>query len=415
MRSDKARLHLPGRSDFPLQWLYTKIYIGVHEEATTKLASLQIIVAAMLNRTLDFIAKGIRKHGSTLIPRNDIDKALDQLCALPARSNANFQPCISDEDFQRVANLLRHLEIHLKQTDWCKRPRTYTVLPNIGRQDMMSAFINLGLTDYSFPYSPERIPDALEGDIVRERFMVVQSYVLSQATQLENGSDGLHAHTKNGEDLFHRIRQLGTGGYDSVNEVFSRLNFKTYAQKIFMRKKNAEDDRKLITRFINKISNLKRLSHRHLVRLIGSYTEKRSVAYLMEAVADCNLMVFLQQPVGFLQTRLTSLRSYYCCLASAVAYLHRQRVRHRDLKPQNILIKGLDIFITDFGTAHDWSKRARDTTQNPETPFSENYMAPEVAKRSPRNSASDMWSLGVVFLDMTTALRSATIKQMKGF
>ena len=48
-------------------------------------------------------------------------------------------------------------------------------------------------------------------------------------------------------------------------------------------------------------------------------------------------------------------------------------------------------------------------------PFTNQYMAPEVAKRAPRNSASDMWSLGIVFLDMTTVLRGRTLKVMRTF
>ena len=48
-------------------------------------------------------------------------------------------------------------------------------------------------------------------------------------------------------------------------------------------------------------------------------------------------------------------------------------------------------------------------------PFTEQYTAPEVAKRAPRNSASDMWSLGIVFLDMTTVLRGRTLNDMKRF
>ncbi|KAL8888558.1 MAG: hypothetical protein Q9215_004040 [Flavoplaca cf. flavocitrina] len=42
-------------------------------------------------------------------------------------------------------------------------------------------------------------------------------------------------------------------------------------------------------------------------------------------------------------------------------------------------------------------------------------MAPEVASRSPKNSAADMWSLGVVFLEMVTVLQGSSISQMRKF
>ena len=151
--------------------------------------------------------------------------------------------------------------------------------------------------------------------------------------------------------------------------------------------------------------------------MIGSYTDQRNVAYLMEPVGECNLHTYLCQSRSFIDERTPSLRNYFGCLANAVAYLHRQRVRHRDLKPQNILVRNHTVYITDFGTALDWSKRGRDTTNDPTTPFTEYYMAPEVAKRSAssRNSASDIWSLGIVFLDMVTVLCGSTIRELRAF
>ena len=358
---------------------------------------------------------GTRKPELTLIPRDEVDKALHRLCTPLVHDKKGSRASIDDETFRRISDLLKHLEPHIKAQGWSSRPRTYTVLRNIGRVDLMPEFINLGLKDYSFPYSLEKIPEMLIGDSLKEKFMNAQNYVLTDASQLENGPEGRHAHTKRGEDLFHFRKHLGSGGYGSVDWVWSRLSSNEYARKQFMRKKNPREDQTLLRNFDQEISNLKRLSHQHLVSYVGSYTDQRTVAYLMEPVADYNLEIYLCQSSTFIEARLPSLRSYFGCLSSAVSYLHRQRIRHRDLKPQNILVKGHGIFITDFGTALDWSKTGKDTTMEINAPFTEQYMAPEVAKRVPRNSASDMWSLGIVFLDMTTVLRGRTLKEMKRF
>ena len=174
-------------------------------------------------------------------------------------------------------------------------------------------------------------------------------------------------------------------------------------------------DQKILRNFESELTNLKRLSHEHLVKVVGSYTDQRSVAFLMEPVADMNLLTFLENFDRNREGWSPSLRSYFGCLANAVAYLHTQRIRHRDLKPANILVKDFKVYIADFGTARDWSLSLNDTTIDSGTPTTAPYMAPEVAHRSPRNSAADMWSLGVVFLEMVTVLRDQSLPKMRRF
>ena len=57
------------------------------------------------------------------------------------------------------------------------------------------------------------------------------------------------------------------------------------------------------------------------------------------------------------------------------------------------------MFITDFGTARDWSE-GRATTTGMTGPYTPAYAAPEVAVWEARNEAADIWSLGCVYLDM---------------
>lgn len=171
----------------------------------------------------------------------------------------------------------------------------------------------------------------------------------------------------------------------------------------------------ILKNFESELSNLKRLSHEHLVKVVGSYTDQRSVAFLMEPIANMNLWTFLENFNQYHEAWSPSLRSYFGCLANAVGYLHTQRIRHRDLKPANILVKDFKVYIADFGTARDWSRAHNDTTTDSVVAATAHYMAPEVASRSPKNSAADMWSLGVVFLEMVTVLQGSSISQMRKF
>lgn len=179
----------------------------------------------MLSQTLSFFA-GVRRQEPALIPRDEVERALLRLCAPPPQSNkSKTRPCISDEVFQHMSGLLKHLEAHLQEKGWSPRPRTYTVLRNIGCVNLMPAFIALGLKDYSFPYSWEKLPEVLHNDTMKDRFMEAQKLVLTEATQLESGAEGVHAYTKNGEDLYYVIRHLGSGGYGYVLFLCMSCNF----------------------------------------------------------------------------------------------------------------------------------------------------------------------------------------------
>jgi serine/threonine protein kinase/ankyrin repeat protein len=110
-------------------------------------------------------------------------------------------------------------------------------------------------------------------------------------------------------------------------------------------------------------------------------------------------------------------RRWYGCVADAIAYLKEVQVRHNDIKPENILIKGKNIFITDFGTAWDWSDRDRadSVTKGAVEALTPRYASPEVFMSGSRRSSSDVWSLGVVFLEMTTVLRGKTIRSLENY
>jgi serine/threonine protein kinase len=84
-------------------------------------------------------------------------------------------------------------------------------------------------------------------------------------------------------------------------------------------------------------------------------------------------------------------------LLEALSYLHdKERIAHRDLKPQNLLISGQKVLISDFGLASTLS--------------SENiligkcgtwgYLAPEMSLNQPYGSSVDLWSLGVIAYQM---------------
>jgi serine/threonine protein kinase len=111
---------------------------------------------------------------------------------------------------------------------------------------------------------------------------------------------------------------------------------------------------------------------------------------------------------------LSLLRSFLGCLASALQYIHSIKIRHRDIKPQNILVKNDRVFLTDFGIALDWEHLSRSTT-TADSGKTWTYAAPEVAKYERRNTTADVWSLGCVFMEIVTVLKGETVEGMRTF
>jgi serine/threonine protein kinase len=150
---------------------------------------------------------------------------------------------------------------------------------------------------------------------------------------------------------------------------------------------------------------------------VASYTNKTHFGLIMSPVADCNMVTFYDWAAKSGQD-LNILREFPGCLANALRYLHSTKIRHKDIAPKNILVKinttGGIVYFTDFGISHDWQDLPGSTTDE-DTEKTWRYCSPEVALRVRRNLASDVWSLGCVFLEIATVLRGFTIEAMQEF
>lgn len=242
-------------------------------------------------------------------------------------------------------------------------------------------------------------------------FLEIQKIVCNtKALNLERAG-ALHGHFPDPSDIpLRKIGELGKGGSGFVERVISTVTHREYALKLIKRGETFRKDRQVLKDFENELSNLKKLSfgHMHIIDLIGSYTEPKYVGILFP-VADCNLAVLLEQTN--IDDWRWSLRSYFGCLTSALSFLHDNKIRHKDVKPQNILIKDREPCFTDFGVSVDWNEYGQSTTIGP-TALTPRYAAPEVAASEPRNSSSDIWSLGCVFLEIWTVLKGASMKEL---
>jgi serine/threonine protein kinase/ankyrin repeat protein len=178
-------------------------------------------------------------------------------------------------------------------------------------------------------------------------------------------------------------------------------------------------DKKAAKIYENEIEALKKVAdHHHLIKVKGTYTDRKFFVMLLEPVADENLKEYMNRGGPRNTAEQTQFRTYFGCLADTIRFLHAENIGmlHKDIKPENILIKNGHLILTDFGTAFDWSKTGQSMTRsNAEDVRTPRYQSPEVAHAGEFHRSSDIWSLGVVFLEMITILRGKTLKQMDEF
>jgi serine/threonine protein kinase len=204
---------------------------------------------------------------------------------------------------------------------------------------------------------------------------------------------------------FDLIRNLGQGGCANVEEVRDRNTGAVYARKVF-KIAGTHAERKHM--FDNEVKVIQRLAHHHhIIRVFATYVARREVGLILTPVADRgSLDMFLQDAKDGLLTPLDFQTLYrsFGCLASGLHFMHTQKVRHKDIKPHNILVHEGSFIYTDFGTSLDYSAGTRSVTTGPPNSITRRYAAPELHDHSPRSSKTDVFSLGCVYFEIVCAL-----------
>jgi hypothetical protein len=245
----------------------------------------------------------------------------------------------SENDVREITKILETIE----DGTWSRIPRTYIVLRLIDRLDAIEIFIHPDCSDTWFPFTQASLPKGLQQHAAQ--FLEAQKLVCnSKALNLER--NGAHGHFPLTSDIpLKKIGELGKGGSGYVERVISTITHKEYALKLIKRGQTFRKDKTVLRNYEKELASLKRVSHahRHIIELVGSYTDPKHVGILFP-VADYNLGEFMER-VAATEKRFL-MRTYFGCLASALSFLHENSIRHKDIKPQNILIKDNEPLFT---------------------------------------------------------------------
>ncbi|XP_077243360.1 G-type lectin S-receptor-like serine/threonine-protein kinase B120 isoform X2 [Tasmannia lanceolata] len=204
---------------------------------------------------------------------------------------------------------------------------------------------------------------------------------------------------------FSDANMLGQGGFGPVYK--GKL---TEGQEIAVKRLSKSSGQGL-EEFKNEVVLISKLQHRNLVRLLGYCIEGEEKMLVYEYMPNKSLDAFLFDPTK--QALLEWPKRFHIVegIARGLLYLHRDsrlRIIHRDLKASNILLDGeLNPKISDFGLARIFggNQIQADTKRVVGT---YGYMSPEYAMEGRFSEKSDVFSFGVLLLEIVSGKKNTS-------
>ncbi|EJD07014.1 kinase-like protein [Fomitiporia mediterranea MF3/22] len=190
-------------------------------------------------------------------------------------------------------------------------------------------------------------------------------------------------------NLFHfeLHRAIGKGAFGKVRVVEHKRTKKLFALKYINKAQCVKQ--KAVANVIQERQLLEEVDHPFVVNLRYAFQDDANCFFALDLMLGGDLRFHLERK-GHIEE--SAVRFWVAELSCALSYLHKQRIIHRDIKPDNIL---LDIMghahITDFNVAIHYSS----TRLHSSVAGSLAYMAPEVCGRKGYSWQADWWSLGV--------------------
>jgi serine/threonine protein kinase len=195
---------------------------------------------------------------------------------------------------------------------------------------------------------------------------------------------------------YRLVRSLGEGGFAEVYLGEHAHLSRQAAIKVLHTQLTQGD----IEKFREEARTIARLEHPNIVPVLDFGVDNRT-PYLVLSYA-VNGSVRQRHPKGT-RVPLATIVLYVKQVAAALQYAHDEKLIHRDVKPENMLLgKHNEILLSDFGIAV-MAQSSR--YQNPQDMAGTmTYMAPEQMQGKAR-TASDQYSLGIVVYEWLTGRR----------
>lgn len=195
-------------------------------------------------------------------------------------------------------------------------------------------------------------------------------------------------------DRYEILDKIGSGG---MAEVFKGKDHKLnrfVAVKVL--KDEFVEDKNFVRKFKEEAQAAAGLAHPNIVNVYDVGDEQNINYIVMELVEGITLKTYIEKKGKLTVKEATSIAIQ---VASGLEIAHNNRIVHRDIKPQNIIIsREGKVKVTDFGIA----KSVSSNTNTSDAMGSVHYTSPEQARGGYSDAKSDIYSLGIVMYEMVT-------------
>lgn len=199
-----------------------------------------------------------------------------------------------------------------------------------------------------------------------------------------------------GMQRYQKLDKIGEGTYGQVYKAKDKQSGDTVALKC-IRLDNEEEG--VTCTAIREVSLLKELKHKNIVKLYTVDLSDKKLTLVFEFL-DCDLKKYLDTHKG--QMTVPLVRNFCRQLLESIEYCHHRNVLHRDLKPQNLLIRNdtQELKLADFGLGKSCGIPVNKLTSEVVTLW---YRSPDILLGNNNyGNGVDLWAVGCIFAEMVT-------------
>ncbi|KAL6333361.1 hypothetical protein AAG906_028546 [Vitis piasezkii] len=206
---------------------------------------------------------------------------------------------------------------------------------------------------------------------------------------------------------FHEANKLGQGGFGPVYRGNLPGGQEIAVKRLSRASAQGQEE------FMNEMIVISKIQHRNLVRLLGFCIEGDEKLLIYEYMPNKSLDAFLFDPLKRESLDWRRRFSIIEGIGRGLLYLHRDsrlKIIHRDLKASNILLdEDLNAKISDFGMARIFGSN-QDQANTMRVVGTYGYMSPEYAMGGQFSEKSDVFSFGVLLLEIVSGRRNTSFQ-----